>query len=674
MPTLELAQRGSGKRDPFQLKWNEKRLATFTDWIVNEIRQGISARSRLMQDGGLIDAWHDAYEQAERVRSGPWPGAADLSSWIIAEKVDAMKARILQTVFGVDPICMVEGWGETSDRAAKVEAFHQWKADDERLRTWLDKGIHLALIEGNGILECSERAVMRRSVSEQRLMTQVDPNGSIMLSDQNLPMPAVGEDGKMIPWNGQQDAPSLTAKVAEIAYVSQGPQYRAVSCKDFLMLAAHAASMEDVWGFAKRFYRRMPELKEREKAGWYQDVDRLGNAGERDQHQEDRRQHLSIAPQMDETAEKELWEVQCLYDVQGDGIEQWVLATVSEKHNVTIRVQEDDLNQTRYININPYPRPTSVWGYSYAGDKLWTLNEEHAAMRNTIADRSAMVTSAPIKKSSTSKWNPDEQPWGPRSVITVQTMNEIEPVAVPDVPQSALYLKRDAEQAAERVSGLNDVGAIGVSPGEGQGVNPTATQVATQSKASFVRVDDPLHHVQESVSDLYLLRHRIWEKTLSTMPDGLEASASALIGLITRGLTLPQDGPFTFTAADLQGNWKFTPRGSTETADLSRKRSSLNEFVGAVLPRLAQMFPQIGQAFMLNPKIGQVILTDMLRAYGLSSLMPYLMGSPTAPPQVNPMSAMLPNVMQQLGAPGGNVVPFAPPGMAPAPPPQQQAG
>jgi hypothetical protein len=672
MPTIELSQRGSAKRDPFQIKFSPKRLSEFTDWIVNEIRQGISARSKLMNNGGLIDAWQDAYEQAERARSGPWPGAADLSSWILCEKVDAMKSRLLQTVFGVDPICMVEGWGETSDRAAKVEAFHQWQATNERLRTWLGKGIHRSLIEGNGILECSERAVMRRSVSEMRLLAQLDPSGAMMLDEKSMPMPAVGPDGKMLTWNGE-DVPNLSAKVAELAYVSKGPQYRIVSCKDFLMLPAHAQEMSEVFLFAKRFYRRMPELQERAKSGWYDTdaVASLGNAGEREQRREDTRQGISIAPEMDQTAEKELWECQLLYDVEGDGIEQWVLATVSERHGVTLRVQEDDLNQTRFINLCPYPRENSIWGYSFVGNKLWTLSEEHAAMRNMIADRSAMVTSAPIKKSSTSKWNPDEQPWGPRSVITVQSMNEIEPVQVPDVPNSAVMLKRDAEQASERVSGLNDLSTVGASTPEGS-ANPTATQVATQGRASFVRVDDPLHHIQESIADLYTLRNRIWKKTLETTPDGLEADATALIGLITRGITMPQDGPFKFTAADLEGNWSFVPRGSTETADIARKRSSLNEFVGAVLPRLMQMFPMMGQQLMMNPKVGQVIFTDMMRAYGLSNLMPYLMGSPTAQP-MNPIAQMMPQVMAALGGQaGGNVVPFAPPGSPQLPAPQQQ--
>ena len=113
-------------RDPQVVTWPRPDDKTaFCSWLATELQQAIDARSRYTSDGGYLDVWHALYEQAERPRGAtPWPDAADLASYLPTEKVDALRARFSQVIFGPDPIATVEGWGEPSDRVAKVEAFH----------------------------------------------------------------------------------------------------------------------------------------------------------------------------------------------------------------------------------------------------------------------------------------------------------------------------------------------------------------------------------------------------------------------------------------------------------------------------------------------------------------------------------------------------------------------
>src|SRR5690606_2793098 len=113
-------------------------------------QQALDARSAIIMPDGLIDYWHALYEQRRRVGLGPWPGAADLASYIVTEKVDALRARLMKTIF-VEPVWVVEGWGEAAKRAPIVEEFHQWKVEEERLQSKLGRVLHLALIEGTGI-------------------------------------------------------------------------------------------------------------------------------------------------------------------------------------------------------------------------------------------------------------------------------------------------------------------------------------------------------------------------------------------------------------------------------------------------------------------------------------------------------------------------------------------
>ena len=120
--------------------------------LSEEIDRGLAARAPIIQPGGELDYWHWLYKQGKRnTRDLPFPGAADLSTWIIAEKIDAMRARFVKTMF-VEPVWVVDGWGTAAPRAGMVEEFHQWKLEEERLQGWLQRTLQLALIEGTGVL------------------------------------------------------------------------------------------------------------------------------------------------------------------------------------------------------------------------------------------------------------------------------------------------------------------------------------------------------------------------------------------------------------------------------------------------------------------------------------------------------------------------------------------
>lgn len=74
--------------------------------LCEQITDGINARASAELD---VDYWHQLYEQARtRGKRAPWPDAADLTSYLPSEKVDALHARILRTISS-EPVCTVEG-------------------------------------------------------------------------------------------------------------------------------------------------------------------------------------------------------------------------------------------------------------------------------------------------------------------------------------------------------------------------------------------------------------------------------------------------------------------------------------------------------------------------------------------------------------------------------------
>jgi len=628
--------RGRSKTDPYRVSLSPQDEQDFVSWLVNEIRAAEEARITIIQEHGRIDYWHELYEQTPQDLSEAWPDAANLSSWLPVEKVDALRARLTQIVFGPSPICAVEGYGESQERCGKVEAFHEWKAKDEKLRTWFARAIHTSLIEGNGVLECSERRLVRKFQAQAKVHAVTDEYGALQLDEQGRATPKRGDDGDLEVCDEPGcEKPAVTVHYSDQVAVCDGPQYRALSMKDFLFLPGHARDNSEVWGFAKRVYLRLPELQQREAAGFYRNIDQLGTDGDREQRARETRQGLTIAPQQDVTAEKELWEVHLFYDIDGDGVEEWLIATVSVKQGVCIRLEHDALRQVRYISVTPFPRADSVYGYSLVGHKLASVAEEHAALRNQIADRGALATNAPIKRLKDGYWNPDDQPWGPNAVIEVARMDEIQQQVVQDVPQSTVFQKRECEEAAERISGLNDQSVIGA----GSPTQITATQVQQEAHASFVRIDEPVHHLQEAMAELYQLRNEIWRRSLLAQEGGVEPNTSVLRGLQTIGLTMPDQGPFKFTHEDLTGHFSFVPKGSVETADIFRQREDFNQFLAVGLKALFQLSPALAQQFQQNPKLGEALLQKALHLYRMTDLQSTLTTAGPPMPQVGALTA-----------------------------------
>jgi hypothetical protein len=123
------------KSKAFDVSLSKEKRDDFALWLTEQINNAISARSVPLPE---VEYWWTIYEQG-RTRSNasmPWQDAADLTSYLGTEKVDALRARIMRTIM-VDPIWTVEGWGESSRKAPFVEDFHQWQAESEGLQAFL---------------------------------------------------------------------------------------------------------------------------------------------------------------------------------------------------------------------------------------------------------------------------------------------------------------------------------------------------------------------------------------------------------------------------------------------------------------------------------------------------------------------------------------------------------
>lgn len=656
-------------RDPFALKLSDQQRSVLALWFAEQVRAAIDAKASAESD---VDYYHQLYEQA-RTRTkatSPWPDAADLTSYIPCEKVDALQARLMRTVW-TEPVWTVEAWGQAADRAPFVEEFHQWKAEEERLQSTLDRWSQIALIEPRALLEVYEDTTMRTVRKTIVAQQEMDPlTGSQLWDEDGQPMLLTDEQGQYVETQGP-DQPGVEVTVDSTEQVRLGPQYRILPYRDSVILPGHAREKQDIWGFGKRFWRRYPDILSSAEEGIYDKatVQRLTKTGDKEPDPALARSRQDVATQDEVTAEKELWECLVLVDlnailrmkqeqpIKGLKGARWYVVTLQIDNQLLLRIEHDNLERSRYIPLILFPRPDRCTeGFSFVGHKLITTTEEHTAWRNLSADKGVMTLLSPVKRLQNALWDPAEQPWGPKAVIDVRQMQEIEPVQMPEQGlQFADSRILSCERTAERIAGVNDIASGQVSE-----ESRTLGEVNMATEQSFVRMDLIVRRFQEAMEDLFQIRHAIWKRTLASTPDGIDAPQSLLQGMEGRGLPIEQFSPTgKITAVMLEGSFRGKPYGSVQTADPGKRRADVIQFMQA-LPMVLQVAPMMAMQLQ-TPQAQRALWREFLQAMNFPNRQA-LLGSP-AQDMAQSLSGGMPGMPMLPGMPQVPGMGMPPPGL-----------
>ena len=220
-------------KDPFDVTLTPDQRRALGVWLCDEVQRGIDARATQEID---VDYWHRLYEQAP-TRSGrvaPWPDAADLTSYLACEKVDALHARIMKVIW-TDPVWIVDGYGEGADKAPFVEEFHQAKLEEERLQGVFDKLVLQSLIEPRGLLEIAEGSELRTQRKRMVAAIELDPitQGPVYGED-GAPALAKTPEGQLIEATARELGAETVIDSQE--RIRTGPVYRLLPYRDSLIL------------------------------------------------------------------------------------------------------------------------------------------------------------------------------------------------------------------------------------------------------------------------------------------------------------------------------------------------------------------------------------------------------------------------------------------------------
>ena len=620
-------------RSPYDVKLSQEQLDELGVWLSDHIENAIAANATRSAE---IAYYHTLYEQGRTrsARNSPWPDAADLTSPIGTEKVDALRSRIVRTIFS-EQVYTVEGYGAAAEKAPFVEEFHQWQLEAEGFQRVFAETAHLSLLEPYGVMEVYEDAIrrpIRRTIHAALTLNPMD--GSVMVGANLQPQLEVGQDGKYVevpteeqtdPATGMpiQPVPSAEVVIDDYELVAHGPRERAIPYRDYIQLPLQAKERRDLWLYGKRFYRRIDELLERVTQGIY-DREAVDELGTDDEQASDTTLAGDIQPvvaQEDTVAQKELWELTCLADLalvlrkNPWNLKQptelrWYVVTLSRDKRKILRLQYDDIGKPRYFKIIPFPKPNSCEGYVFIGNKLITVIEENTAWRNMLTDRASLQVQAPMGRLQGALWDPDDQPLGPKQVLTMRQRDEVFAIELPDYTAPARERIIDTERQAEKLAGMSDI-ASGSQPTEDRTLGETQL-VAVNSE---VRIDEVIRNIQEPLEEIAQVRHLMWIRALKEMGNGMELPPTVLQGLETRGMDVSTMLPDkAMTATMLEGVFRFKPKGSVESADKPRQQQLFAQGMQA-LAAIAQANPMIG-LILQQPKVAKALIERWIYLYG----------------------------------------------------------
>jgi hypothetical protein len=109
----------------------EADIARIVDYTEEELNESLAVHQ---QKEERIDKWQDAYDgRPERKRKDfPWPGACNVVIPLIGIAVDSIVARLVNTLFSVEPFWSIRPIQKAMEQPAKpLEDFHEWSRQNE---------------------------------------------------------------------------------------------------------------------------------------------------------------------------------------------------------------------------------------------------------------------------------------------------------------------------------------------------------------------------------------------------------------------------------------------------------------------------------------------------------------------------------------------------------------
>jgi len=503
--------------------------AVISDEEVNKIVGSVSeALSHRSEWESKSEAYYKKRYGIRKKKDFPWPGSSNIHLPLTDKVIRHQKPVFVNAVFGMNPVVSIEAIGDADpERSHRIEAFYDWllRFRMSRCREAQLHSIDSFLTYGMSIIKCLWEHKTERSTRVLDLTGLKVDRGAV--TDEEL-----GQFAEQLGIVG--DSPDDAA-----AYESMARQFRAgneklevslqvtkynaprwvfVDPRDIVVPWDSTDDVDDLPWIAHRMFLKPDQIVERGINGMYNmEAARKVADGERaskrlrtdsvlDAIRERREGMLQSA---EDSSFVEVLEVYFHHDINGDGIAERCVLTISPQGREVLRLVEFPYEHgmwpfTRFVHEANEPRWYSPRGIP---EMLNDIQTEINAQHNAKLDRMTIQNSLTFLVREGSIRNSSNLRFRPGSYIPVRRMDDIKPLAFQALDYSFDNEERTLKAYAEEYVGVTDFGISNVNQ---KVERRTATEVSEISRMSDMVANLDLQIFQESMRRLHRQTLFLW--------------------------------------------------------------------------------------------------------------------------------------------------------------------
>jgi len=461
-----------------QLKIPDEKQKKIVDFFNQEIQSALRSRAELERH------WTKQYgmfegKPSQEVKTFPWPQASNVVINILSITTNAFIARQMNSMFQYRPFWTVTALS----------------------KKWTDHAVPT-----QRLLEYAQRF-------EMKLVKNI--------VNYFYDMALYGTGIAKIPWllevkedKKYNDSGDITKSMVNSA---DGPRFIPVSIYDFIVPIQYATDIQSAPWIAHRFRLRYPQIKERERLGFYMNADKVEKAfkihADSIQTEIERTRYLEHS----QTAEEyEIFEIWADYDYDDDGIEEKCVFTINFDSNTILRAVLNPLNHRLrpFIATQCFPRPHSIYGIGF-GQKLERLQEAITTQANQAIDNATIANTRCITYTAGSGVKPPLKIY-PGKAFKITNPGDLGSFQLGDIYPSANLIINFLRDVCERETGISDYSLGKESSVVKSGATATSTLALIQEGSRLF--DFLLKNLRQDMSDI---AYQVYSLYSQFKPSGL---------------------------------------------------------------------------------------------------------------------------------------------------------
>ena len=507
----------------------------------------------------------------------PWPGSSNINIPLIDKTIRRQKPLYVSAVFGVNPVLSIETLGEAApERARRIENFYDWliryKMDHCR-ETQIHSIDHFLTYGQSYIKAVWDHQTERKTRTLDLSFLPEDVDRSEVTDEDFIQLaPQMGLD-----LNNKEDRIAFESvlkqfrdgkeflKVSLQVVKQNAPAWHFVDSRDIVVPFDSSDEIDTLPWIAHRMFLTPAEIKARGIQGMYDSevAQKVAKESKTSEIASRDTSYVNTARTVREGVSAtsasgshiEVYEIYFHHDINGDGLEEKCVMTISAKGNEVLRLIEYPYEHgewpfTRFVYEITEPRWYAPRGIP---ELLHDLNAEINAQHNAKLDRMTIQNALTFKVREGSIRNPSQLRFRPGSYIPVRRMDDIQPITHQVMDYSFEAEERTLKAYAEEYVGVQDFGISNVNQ---KVERRTAAEVQEISRMSQMQGALDIQIFQESMRRLHRQTLFLWAQY---------GDMSVMVNIDGRE-------PVMFNRWDLYSDFDLIPTGRLDNMD-SRARS-----------------------------------------------------------------------------------------------------